>query len=70
MSVSLEERATTIAPLEAAKRLGLQESTLANLRWSGKGPRFVKVGGRVRYRLSDLATWLDEQTRSSTSDAR
>lgn len=63
----LEARATTVSPEEAAERLGLKPSTLANLRWSGRGPRYCKCGGRVRYRLVDLAEWLDAQARSSTS---
>lgn len=65
---TLDARATTIGPEEAAERLGLQRSTLDNMRWRGDGPQYVKVGGRVRYRLADLANWLDAQTRTSTSD--
>lgn len=64
----LDYRTTTIAPGEAARRLGIRETTLANLRWLGKGPRFVKIGARVRYRLCDLEDFLQEQTRVSTSD--
>lgn len=64
----LEARTATVSPAEAAQRLGLQESTLANWRWCGKGPQHLKVGSRVRYRLCDLADWLDRQARMSTSD--
>ena len=64
----LENWTTTVLPREAAKRLGLQESTLANWRWRGCGPPYLRVGGRVRYRLADLANWLDGRTRTSTSD--
>lgn len=65
----LEARATTVSPREAAERLGVQPSTLANWRWNGGGPRYLKVGGRVRYRLHDLAQWLDSRLRFSTSGA-
>lgn len=65
---TLDARATTVGPEDAAERLGVQRSTLDNWRWSGAGPRYVKVGGRVRYRLADLAAWLDAQTRTSTSE--
>jgi len=65
---TLEDRTRTLPPEEAARRLGVEASTLANWRWSGRGPSYVKAGGRVRYRLSDLAEWLDGQTRASTSD--
>lgn len=64
---ALDGRATTISPEDAAARLGIKASTLANWRWSGDGPRYLKVGGRVRYRLNDLAEWLEAQVRSSTS---
>ena len=66
----LDARATTVSPVEAAERLGVERSTLDNWRWKGGGPRYLKVGGRVRYRLADLADWLDAQSRSSTSDGR
>ncbi len=64
----LEARTTTVSPKEAAGRLGLQDSTLANWRWHGRGPRFLRVGRRVRYRLADLAEWMDTRARTSTSD--
>ncbi len=64
----LEAWTTTLSPEEAAERLGLQASTLANWRWRGSGPRYVRVGGRVRYQLVQIANWLDEHTRTSTSD--
>lgn len=63
----LEAMTTTVSPEEAAERLGVRASTLANWRWTGSGPRFLKVGGRVRYRLFDLAEWLESCARESTS---
>ena len=66
-ATELEARVTTVSAGEAASRLGLEPGTLANWRWSGRGPRFVKLGGRVRYRLADLAEYLDRMTRTSTS---
>jgi len=65
---SLEERTTTLSPGEAAARLGLQESTLRNWRYRGQGPKYVRLGNRIRYRVSDLDEYLDRQTRASTSD--
>ena len=65
---TLEDRTTTVSPGEAAERLGVTLPTLANWRWKGEGPPFCRVGRRVRYRLVDLAVWLDEQTRRSTSE--
>lgn len=35
----------------------------------GRGPRYIKVGRSVRYRVSDLDEWLERHL-VSTSDAR
>lgn len=53
---------------QAAKRLGLAEQTLAQWRWLGKGPEFVKVGSRVRYPSDSLDRWLS--TRRKLNDLR
>jgi predicted DNA-binding transcriptional regulator AlpA len=56
-----------IFPPELAKSLGLTEGHLAQLRYTGKGPKFVKLTGRqVRYRPTDVAEWLEAQTRTRT----
>lgn len=52
----------------AADVLQLNERTLENWRTYGRGPRYVKIGGRVRYRVSDLLSYLDESTRQSTGN--
>ena len=45
----------------AAQYLGIAEGTLRKWRMRRYGPRFQKVGGEVRYYLSDLDAWLDAQ---------
>ena len=69
MDATLNDRTTTYSPAEAAERIGLQESTLRNMRSRGGGPPFVRVGGRVRYRALDLARWLETRVRECTRDA-
>jgi predicted DNA-binding transcriptional regulator AlpA len=54
---------------EAAERLGVSASYLNKLRLSGDGPVFLKLGTRVAYDPDDLATWLSERKRLSTSGA-
>lgn len=39
---------------EAAEYLRLSPRTLDRWRWAGRGPKFKKVGGAVRYARSDL----------------
>ena len=46
---------------DAARYLGLASKTLSNLQLQGKGPRPVKVLGRVFYFLSDLDRFVREQ---------
>jgi predicted DNA-binding transcriptional regulator AlpA len=58
---------------EAAKFIGVAEATLAQWRFKGEGPKFVKSGPRqVLYRIGDIKTWIDQNVVSSTSayDAR
>ena len=53
---------------EAARILGLSVKTLRRWRWAGKGPVFRKIGGAVRYDLSDLEAFITAARRHSTSD--
>jgi excisionase family DNA binding protein len=43
---------------EAAEYLGLKQNTLTRWRWEGRGPRFYKVGGAIRYKLADLEAFV------------
>jgi predicted DNA-binding transcriptional regulator AlpA len=58
-----------MATAEAARILGLSESTLAKLRLNGNGPVYCKLGRRVLYRPSDLEQWLQSRATRDTSDA-
>lgn len=53
---------------EAAQVLCLKVSTLRRWRWAGSGPRFLKLGGAVRYRQDELHRYIAERERTSTSD--
>lgn len=54
---------------EAAHRLGVSAAFLERDRWAGARIPFIRVGTRtVRYRQSDLDTYIDGQARRSTSD--
>ena len=47
----------------AALYMGNKEKTLATWRTQGKGPRFVKVGGRVFYYRDDLDAEIGKSRR-------
>jgi predicted DNA-binding transcriptional regulator AlpA len=57
---------TLLTPAEVAKLIRRPETWLAKLRMTGDGPRFLKVGGKVRYRRSALEAWLADCERAST----
>ncbi|MEY9575112.1 putative DNA-binding transcriptional regulator AlpA [Bradyrhizobium diazoefficiens] len=52
----------------ASAHSGLSVSFLEKLRVVGGGPPFIKVGKAVRYKLSDVDTWLAARTCNSTSE--
>jgi len=55
---------------QAARYLGFTPRALQNWRLRGGGPAFVKVSARaVRYRLSDLADWVNRRIRLNTSQS-
>lgn len=53
---------------ELSKRWCVSMRTLERWRWSGFGPKYLKIGGRVVYRLQDIEAYEGEQLRSSTSE--
>ena len=63
------DRPKVVQAREAARLVGLSESTLAKLRLNGNGPMYCKLGRRVVYRPADLDQWLQSRTVRDTSDA-
>lgn len=51
-----------LSPKEVHKEYGFSPQTLANWRWMGLGPEFIKTtpnrSGRVFYRRSAIEAWL------------
>jgi excisionase family DNA binding protein len=54
---------------ECAELLRLSERTLERFRTSGGGPKFVRMGKSVRYRLCDVEAWIASRVVGSTSEA-
>ena len=55
-----------VAPADLAEQLSVTIGQLAQMRYLGTGPEYVKVGTRVRYAPSDVQAWLDAQRRART----
>lgn len=43
-----------LTPTEVAAEQKIPEKTLAQWRWRGVGPTYLKLNGHVRYRRSDI----------------
>lgn len=53
----------------AAEMLGLSDHTLENWRYLNKGPRYFRVGSRIKYDERDLEAWLESCVRGEVSVA-
>jgi hypothetical protein len=49
---------------DLARRWNVSPRTLERWRWLGQGPRFLKIGGRVAYRLEDIEAFEAAQIRT------
>ena len=52
---------------ESAEYLNLSKSTLDKWRCYGEGPKFIKMGRAIKYRMSDLDDYIASRQSSSTS---
>ncbi|RQX01447.1 excisionase [Micromonospora inaquosa] len=55
--MSTDEDAPSSVPL-----LGKPKNTLHAWHSRGKGPRAIRVGNTLRYRRSEVESWLDDHT--------
>jgi len=53
---------------EVANKLQLSKATLNRWRGTGEGPKFLKLGGAIRYRQEDVQDWMSRQLVNSTSE--
>jgi hypothetical protein len=61
---SVADDLTTPGPV--AEVLDTTLAGLAQMRYRGTGPKFIKRGSRVLYRWSDVSDYLDGHTRERT----
>ena len=55
--------------IDLSRRWSLSPRTLERWRWLREGPEYMKIGGRVRYRLEDIEAYEAEQRRASNAAA-
>ena len=58
---------SSLTQTQLADRWQVAESTLERWRSEGLGPLYMKMMGRVRYRLSDITAFEEDALRGSTS---
>jgi hypothetical protein len=48
---------TCLNQIDLARRWRISPRTLERWRWLGEGPRYLKLGGRVLYRVADIEAY-------------
>lgn len=57
-----------IAETEASRITGMSVAWFQRMRWAGGGIPYTKLGRAVRYKQSDVFSWMESHKRASTSD--
>ena len=68
MSTTIPTDVDVALPLQVADVLDTSLAGLAQMRYRGTGPRFIKRGRRVLYRWSDIRDYLDANTIQRTDE--
>lgn len=68
--------APLLTPEQVAEQLGVEVSTLAVWRCQGDscvdrrgGPKFIRIGGLIRYRSSDVEFYISQRTVNPKAEA-
>ena len=54
---------------ELARRWAVSPRTLERWRWTAEGPRYLKLNGRIAYRLIDIEAFEEARVHESTKEA-
>jgi transcriptional regulator GlxA family with amidase domain len=57
------DAAAQLTQTQLAERWNISPRTLERWRWTKTGPSYVKIGGRVRYLLTDVEAYEAQQRR-------
>jgi predicted DNA-binding transcriptional regulator AlpA len=61
MKTGIEKKSMIyLKEVEAAKVLNMNKQTLANWRYQGRGPAYIKLGKAVRYQYADIEKFITE----------
>ena len=62
------ERTRHLNQIDLSRRWTISPRTLERWRWLNEGPAYLKIGGRVAYRLEDVEAYEAAQTRTTIPD--
>lgn len=57
-----------LTPIDLAARWNVSHRTIERWRATGGGPRFLRLCGRVAYRLEDIEAYETQQLRTDTTE--
>lgn len=58
-----------VTPNVLANRWNIKIRTLSQWRWNGRGPQFLKLGGRILYRIQDIEAFEINNLRQDNSQS-
>ena len=53
--------------IELSRRWSISPRTLERWRWLHQGPRYLKIGGRILYRVDDIEAYEASQVHAPTA---
>lgn len=63
-------KADELTPEQLAERWELSIITLQQWRWRGVGPRFSKIGRKIKYSVEDVRAFEKQKLRYNTSRSK
>lgn len=66
MAQTLRDRVGLVSEAQFSAMMSVSEYSLQSWRALGTGPRFVKLGRAIYYRLKDIEAWIASNTHEST----
>lgn len=67
-SVSAPQPVKHMGQVDLARRWRVSPRTLERWRCVGQGPSYLKIGGRVVYRIEDVEAYESRRVRTSTAN--
>jgi hypothetical protein len=67
---NIEKAVRHLNQIELSRRWSISPRTLERWRWLQQGPQYLKIGGRVVYRMDDIEAFEVARSRNANSRAK